>query len=110
MEIDFRNDHLQRLCNETAYAIKKLGSKSAQKLQRRLSDISAASNVLELPNAGRPHALDGKKKGQFAVDLDGAMRLTFISDNQPTPIVGKDNVNWSKVTKIKIIAIEDYHD
>ena len=83
--------------------------KCIEKLRIRVSDILAASNVRELPS-GRPHALDGKKKGQFAVDLFGGMRLTFISDNQPTPMVGNNNVDWSKVTKIKIIAIEDYHD
>jgi len=109
MEIAYKDERLRRLCLDKAHAIKKLGSPCAEKLRIRLSDIFAASNVRELPS-GRPHALEGDRKGQFAVDLLKGKRLIFIPDNQPTPVVGKDNVDWSNVTKIKIIAIEDYHD
>ncbi len=108
MEIKFRDEHLRKMCEDKGYAVKKLGSVCAAKLRIRISDINAAANVRELPS-GRPHALEGKRRGQFAVDLYGGVRLILISANQPTPLVGKDNVDWSRVTKIEIIEIGDYH-
>lgn len=108
MEIEFRDEHLRKICEIERYAVKQLGSPCAEKLKIRISDIFAASNVRELPS-GRPHALEGKRKGQYAVELHGGLRLIFVAANQPTPLVGKDNVDWSRVTKIKIIEVEDYH-
>ena len=43
MIIYFKTKKLQKICNNTNEAVKKLGSKMARKLQQRLMELKAAS-------------------------------------------------------------------
>jgi toxin HigB-1 len=104
----FANNELCRLCLTERLAKRKLGSKNAKKLKTRLADLQAVTRVTALV-AGNPHPLKGNRNGQFALRLDGAWRLVF----EPTNDLAKgddDTVDWAKVTEVKIVEIEDYHD
>ena len=68
MKISYLDAGIEGLCKQPKLATRKLGAESAKKLQRRLSELFAASAVTELP-AGRPHALLRDRIGQYAVDL-----------------------------------------
>jgi len=109
MEFEFGNNHLQKLCEKENYAIKEIGISCARKLKARISDIQAATKVSEL-NVGDPHPLSGDRKGQYSISLGGGKCLMFVPTNRPTPLIGKDKIDWSRVTQIKIIEISDYHD
>ena len=109
MEITFGSRKLQKLCEQQAEANKKLGTACARKLRSRLADLDAANSVQDLV-AGRPHPLQGKRAGQFALDLQGAKRLVFDSANDPVPRKEDGSINWSKVTRIRIVFLGDYHD
>lgn len=109
MEIDFIDNKLRALCERQSDAQKKLGANGAKKLRTRLADLQAVSNVLELL-AGRPHELTGDRKGQYAVDLDGGRRLVFEPDHKPVPSKLDGGIDWSRVTRIRIVYIGDYHD
>ena len=89
--------------------MKRLGPKCARKLRARLEDLRAAENVTELV-AGKPHPLVGDRKGQYAVWLEGGVRLVFAPTNDPVPRHGNGGVNWAEVTKVSIVFIGDYHD
>ena len=91
-------------------AQRKLGQKMARKLRARLSDLMAVSAVTELPRAGRPHPLTGDRAGQFALDLVHPNRLVFEPDHNPVPLTDDGGVDWSRVTRVCIIWIGDYHD
>jgi len=108
MEIEFRNKHLRRLCEQDRYAVQELGADCAKKLQGRIADLQSVNDVLELP-AGKPHPLKGDRKGQYAIELTGGKRLVIIPANNPTPMLDEENIDWSRVTKIRIIEIGDYH-
>lgn len=97
------------MCEKQAVAEKKLGAPCARKLRIRLSELEAASRVSELVT-GNPHPLKGTRKGQFALDLSGGRRLTFISANDPHPISIDGSIDWPQVTIISIEYIGDYHD
>ena len=73
MEITFSDSKLQKLCEQSAIAQKKLGKDCARKLRSRLADLDAASSVQDLVT-GRPHPLKGDRLGQFALDLQGGKR------------------------------------
>ena len=109
MEISFANESVEALCAQTRLATKTLGAESAKKLQRRMTEIFNAENVLELV-AGRPHPLQSARAGTFALDLHGGKRLVFKPTLQPPPTKKDGGIDWASVTKVTITELGDYHD
>ena len=109
MQITFANRELEKLCNRTNYAIRKLGDKGARKLQSRLADIEAAHDVTELI-AGSPHPLKGNREGDFSLRLHGAQRLVFRPEQSPIPRLKDQGIDWQNVTAVLIVEIGNYHD
>jgi proteic killer suppression protein len=109
MKVSYANEDLETLCKQEKVATKKLGAESAKKLQRRLSELHAASVVSELA-IGRPHPLEYDRAGQFAVDLHKGKRLIFRPTHQPPPCKVDGSIDWSQVAEITIVGAEDYHD
>jgi toxin HigB-1 len=109
MEITFSDAKLQKVCEQQSVALKKLGAPCAAKLQKRLDDLLAVTNVQELVT-GRPHPLKGDRDGHFAVDLHGGKRLVFKPDNDPIPRTEDGKIDWANVTQVCIVFIGDYHD
>lgn len=110
MEIDFKTHKLQKQCNQDKAMLKEHGEIRAKKLRQRLDDLKAAPNLFVMRNLpGRCHELKGDKKGQLALDLDQPYRLIFepVGENIYTADGGLD---WSAVTSIRILSIEDYHE
>lgn len=109
MEITFRDESLEHICQQAKLAKKALGAESAAKLHRRLNEMFNAENVNELV-AGNPHPLKGDRHGQFALDLHGGKRLVFKPTLQPPPAKSDGSIDWKSVTKVTIIELGDYHD
>lgn len=109
MDILYADGKVKALCTEERKAQRKLGEDEFRKLRRRLADLEAAQSLDDLP-AGRPHPLKGKRKGQFALDLNGGKRLVFTAADDPPPVDGGGNLDWRKVRSIRIIFIGDYHE
>lgn len=109
MVLLFGDDALRRLCEVAREARRRLGDSCARKLQTRLADLVAAPNAGDL-TAGRPHPLKGDRAGQLAVDLAGGVRLCF-EPADPTQGRGPTGeLDWSRVTAIRIVYIGNYHD
>ena len=69
---------------------------------------------IQYPNAyertaSRHELTAGKRSGKLSVDLDHPYRLIFIPDNDPVPRRADGELDWSQVTAIKIIGVEDTH-
>lgn len=109
MDIVYADEKLKKLCHEAKAASKKRGPACAKKLRTRLADLDAAARVGDLL-AGRPHPLKGDRKGQFAVDLEGGVRLCFEPADDPVPKRADESIDWSRVTAVRIVFIGDYHD
>ena len=109
MKISFLDADIEGLCKQSKLATRKLGAESAKKLQRRLSELFAASVVTDLP-AGRPHPLLRDRLGQYAVDLHGGCRLIFKPTRQPPPAKPDGSIDWAQVDDITLIEAGDYHD
>lgn len=109
MKVSYKDEDVETLCKQFKVATRKLGAESARKLQRRISELHAASVVSELI-AGRPHPLEYDRAGQFAVDLHKGQRLIFEPTRQPPPFKVDGSIDWSQVDEITIIGAEDYHD
>lgn len=109
MEIDFKDKKLRELCEQQRVAERKLGAACARKLRSRLADLQAANCVTDLV-AGRPHPLGEDRAGQFAVDLEGGRRLVFEPDHNPVPLRDDGGIDWSRVIRVRIVYLGDYHD
>lgn len=90
--------------------MKKLGKREADVLFRRLGQLRAASELQVMRNLpGRCHELTGDKAGQLTVGLVHPMRLVFEPADEPRPYKPDGGLDWSKVTSIRILGIEDTH-
>lgn len=111
MEIHFASNRLATACVDDRSRTRAFGSDRAKKLKVRLSTLTAANCLDDLRNApGRFHELSGNRTEQFAATLDGSYRLVF------EPIIGdadrhhhERGYDWSRITVVRILSIEDYH-
>jgi len=44
------------------------------------------------------------------MDLDGPYRLIFEPAHDPLPLDENGSLDWARVTAIRILLIEDYHN
>lgn len=105
LEISFADKSLRQLCENGAIARRKLGSKVAEKLKRRLADLRAVSCVKELV-AGRPREVEGI----VIVELCGDYRIILCANHNSNPLLKTGAIDWSMVNHVKILKIEGNHD
>lgn len=111
MEIWFKKVGIQKICSQKAVAKKRLGAKTAMKLQQRMMELKAAetlTDISRLPPA-RCHELKGNRKGQLSVDLEHPYRLLFVPADNPIPKKEDGGLDWDQITEIEIIGIVDTH-
>ncbi|MCC5926987.1 MAG: type II toxin-antitoxin system RelE/ParE family toxin [Bacteroidetes bacterium] len=110
MELTFKSRKLQKQLTNPKELVKVYGQ-LARKVNQRIKDLTDADHlgVMRTIPAARCHELTGDKKGALAVDISGNYRLLFQPDHSPVPIKSDGGLNWDNITKIQIIAIEDYH-
>jgi plasmid maintenance system killer protein len=112
VDILFQDRKLAKVCNDQSLLIRRYGELRAKLLRRRLDEFRAADNLeimRSLPQV-RCHELKGNREGTLAVNLDHPYRLIFEPANDPIPRKPDDGLNWTAVTAIRVLAIEDYHD
>ncbi|MBZ0168460.1 Plasmid maintenance system killer protein [Candidatus Methylomirabilis lanthanidiphila] len=111
MEITFISRKLQKVCNSEKEMRARFAKPLAERLQQRLAELKAADtldDIRRLPPA-RCHELSQNRKGQLAVDLVQPKRLIFEPDHNPVPCKPDGGLDWSHVTRIRVIEIIDYH-
>ncbi|MBI5551345.1 MAG: type II toxin-antitoxin system RelE/ParE family toxin [Desulfobacterales bacterium] len=114
MDISFKNKKLEKSFNEGAQLDKIHGTLRAKKIRIRMKELRAAQSLKDFwpPKSppGRCHELtEGKRSGQLSVDLDHPYRLIFIPDHDPVPRREDGGLEWSQVTAIQILGVEDTH-
>ncbi len=84
----------------------------SKKIQQRLSELGAANNLSQISHLPptRRHKLYQNREGQWAVDLNGKMRLVFQPYNDPLPTNEAGEIDLTKVTEILILEVTNYHD
>ncbi len=111
MDISFRAAKLAKIFNSRGKMARKYGQKNARKIEFRMSVLEAAGCLDEVPvrKPDRCHQLTGKRKIQFAVDLEHPFRLVFCPNHNPIPVKEGGGFDLRKITAITIITVEDYH-
>ena len=84
-----------------------LGTRVAEFLKRRLADLRAATSVDDLV-AGRPRALEGTDQ-LMVVDLCDGHRMVFCANHPKNPMTESGELDWARVSRVKILRIEYDH-
>ena len=111
MDIQFKSRKLEKEANNRSLCRKAHGQVRATRLASRLDAIRAAGCLEDLRNApGRLHELTMNRKGQLSLDLDHPYRLIVTPNHDPIPMRPEGGMDWSKVTAVTILGIEDTHE
>jgi proteic killer suppression protein len=111
MEIFFVNKKLADIFSSEKKLVRNYGPEDARTIMRRMQLLNASVTLNDVPPTppSRRHALTGDKAGQFAVDLKHPFRLVFEPHHNPLPHKADGGLDLTRITAIKIIAVEDYH-
>ena len=109
MEIEFAYGGLEKLVSRQRSLVRKFGTDGAKKVALRMRQLEAADTLMDMRSLpGRCHELTGDRNGQLALDLHRGYRLVFRPAGDWTE---KDDggLDWSSVSAVEVIAVEDYH-
>ena len=112
MIITFKSRKLKNIFDSSRDIIRVYGEVRGKKITNRMSVLRAVTYLEEVPveKPDRRHELSHKRKGQFAVDITGNYRLIFEPNNNPLPLRKDGGLDLWKITEIKILEVEDYHN
>jgi proteic killer suppression protein len=111
MDIEYKSKALQKAFREQKQANRDWGVENAKKLLQRHGELKAAESLADfakLPAAGF-HPLKGNRAGQFACHGKHPYRIVFEAVQESLPLKANANVDLSKVTRIRILEVVDYH-
>ncbi len=113
LDIQFSSKKLQKQFNEERELLKTFGQKRAKRIKVVMTALRAAPTLgVFAPPYSPPHRcheLTGNMKGKLSLDLDGPYRLIIQPLNNPLPERPEGGLDWSSVTAIKILGVEDTH-
>ena len=109
MEIAFDSKALRTVCEVHDIAQTSLGDVVAHALRHRLADLRATTHVTDLP-AGHPRPMDGADRDHMAIDLSDGYRLVIAANHRKNPTTKFKDVDWRRVSRVKIVRIENGHE
>ena len=112
MDILFQGRKLEKVCHDQSLRTRMYGLVCAKLLGRRIDELRDARNLEEmrlLPQA-KCHELKGDRKGTLSVALEQPYRLIFEPANNPVLKRPDGGLDWTEVTAIRVLAVENYHD
>ena len=111
MLITFKSKTLEKeFCDEKTLK-RRWGAEQAKLISRRLTELAAAENLetlKKLPQV-RAHELSGNRAGQISFDVKQPYRLLIVPDHEETPRKEDGGLDWQKITKVKVLGVEDIH-
>ena len=111
MMIAFKTRKLEKTFNSGSILKRKYGDKVARAIMIRLAVLKNARTLANVPVSPpeRRHLLKGRRKEQYAVDLDQSVRLVFEPNHEPVPCLDDGSIDLDRVTAITVIEVTDYH-
>jgi len=110
IDISWSDHKLQKTCASDRGGQRRWGADNWKLLRRRLAALDAAPTLTDMDGVpGKCHPLRTDRAGQFAVHLWGSYRLVFAPDYDILPTLPDGGVDRSRVTKIRIEEVVDYH-
>ena len=111
MKIHFSSEKQEKILNSSKELTKKRGPENAKKVRRRMDDLQAAVQLEAMRYLpGDTHELHGDSAGTLAIDLHKGWRMIFEPAEDPPPRKPDGGLDWSQITEIRILELEDYHE
>lgn len=108
MELSFENKELRKICEDKEEAIYKFGKDVSTQLQNRLSDIFAAESVEDII-AGNPRKTGEHPYLFYVINLTNEIELKFCANNSKKKYLDNGELDWTAITRIKLINIQSNH-
>jgi hypothetical protein len=108
LQLAFESKQLRTICEDEMQAKVELGETVAKTLKHRLADLCAATSVKDIV-AGKPRLLPEPQANNMAIDLCDGRQLVFTANHVSNPTTQENNLDWNRVTRIKILRIEEGH-
>lgn len=113
MDLTFATTKLRKEMNEAKAMVRTYGPSQAKRLQIVLTSLRAATTLAAFAPPYSPphrcHELTGNLKGMLSMDLMHPYRLLFEVADLPVPQRPEGGLDWTKVTAIKIMKVENTH-
>lgn len=109
LELAFNSKSLRTICESETHAKSELGLQGAEVLKHRLADLRAATSIKDLV-VGRPSILNDADNQDIAIDLCEGHRLVFCANHPKNPVTKSGELDWLRVSRIKILRIERNYD
>lgn len=79
MDVRYKNKKLQKICTDAETTRASYGKEMARQIHFRIDQLKVAESVQKLISGriGRCHRLEGKRQGEYAMDLQQPYRLIF---------------------------------
>ena len=112
MLITYKNSKLEKEFCDLKLLKRRWGDKQGYLIAQRLTEIGAAENLADLARLPqlRVHELKADRKGQISIDLKHPYRLLIVPDHEETPLKEDGGLDWPKITRVKVLGVEDTHD
>jgi toxin HigB-1 len=107
MELAFVEKKVRDLCARRAPLDRLLGPERAEVLRHRLADLRAARSIHDLL-LEPPCPIDDS--GRMALSVAEGLRIVFCPNHRQPAVDADGKIDWSRVSRLKIIDIEGAHD
>jgi hypothetical protein len=108
LQLAFESKQLRTICEDEVQAKVELGETVAKTLKHRLADLRAATSIKDLL-VGNPRSLPQPEGSNMVVDLCAGWHLVIAANHVSNPTTLENNLDWSRVTRIKILRLEEGH-
>ena len=105
LELAFETRWLRTVCESESEAAQEFGPEVAEALRHRLADLRAATSPRDLV-AGRLRPLKRTDENLLVVDLNDNYRMVFCSNHPKRQSKKSGRIDWSNVSRVKILRIK----
>ena len=111
MELSFVNRKLAKELADEKTIVRNYGTDNGRRICQRLAQLMAADNLETLRSLPqmRAHELTADRAGQISVDVRHPYRLLLTPDHDEVPRKPDGGLDWTRVTKVKVVEIVDTH-
>lgn len=104
IQLAFKDENLRKVCESTISAKRKYGGLAGPSLHARLADLKAADSPADLVDLGFAE-IDQATSDRIVIFLDDGYRVYGVANHKPPPGL-PGQLDWTQVTRIKILSIE----
>jgi len=105
MDIAFHSKALRDICESAESLRKHFGAPAAESIMRRLADLRAASSINDVA-VGNPREAPKIRPQTMVLDAAAGYRILFRANHLKPPLGPDGSINWSAVSRIKLMSIE----